>query len=1069
MPTSQSSCNGCGCPIPADSPEGLCPKCLLARGLDLLAGPPTAATAVIADELSVPATSFTGTRLRYFGDYELLEELARGGMGVVFKARQLSLNRLVALKLISAGTLATPELVKRFKAEAEAAASLSHPNIVPIHEIGEHQGQHYFSMGLVEGPSLREALLEGRRSKVEGRSARTAAHVGFIAREAARLVATVARAVHYAHQRGVLHRDLKPGNILLDANGTPHLTDFGLAKLVAKDSTLTHTQAVLGTPAYMSPEQARGDAKDVTTAADVYGLGAVLYEALTGSPPFAGGTTFETIRQVLESEPRRPSVFNPAVDRDLETVCLKCLEKDPGRRYSSAAGLAADLEKWLRHEPIMARRTGTGERLWKGVRRRPAIAALSATSCVLLLTVAIGATVASLRLKTAGDQMQRDLYVAEMAQAFAAWNRGSYALPRELLARQATLRSRLRGFEWSYLDAQCRTQALFSFPAGPSPVFGLTCSPDGSMIAAADQNGNTRLLDLSRRREVGWLGGIGGYSIAFAPQGTHLAGFSFQTGALRVWDFGRGAFVTRGFEAQEEQAPIGAGVAWSPDGRFIATTGVTHLYDPVPPGPILIWDAATGARRFALTGHTANAWKPDFSPDNRLLATPHRDGTICLWDLISRQPLRTVRRHASLVACVRFSRDGQWLASASMDGTVRLCSVQGDEQIPLGTHSRPVDCVAFSPDGRWLASGSRDHTARLWDLTEPGKAPLTLRGHTGRLWSMEFTSSGDLLVTGSLDGTVKLWDVRQLVRRERRGNGEKESTSLGTTFSSDGRLSLRSEGAHVVIRDVESEQEVANLHASEAAFPPPSLDVIASVSGGHSFMLWDARTFMQRHEVPSDAILNGSVQFSPDGHWLALAQEDGGSDNTSFRTPRGIEIRETKSWRRHGVWRLGSARTETFRHFAFSPDSRLLAASCHDGAVRLFEVQSRQQDPARIRTDLRAMRVTWVPGTRTVCVGCVDGLVHLWNLDTDRIEALAPNAGNVWALGISPDGKTLAIGTQDGFLELFNLPTRRAIAGLKPHLTFIREVAFSPDGQRLVSSGGDAWHIWRAYAPAELP
>ena len=304
-------CAECGAEIPVDSPEGLCTKCLLLAGLKQ-APEETQPTAVDLQSLLAKPASPLGVKLHYFGDYELLEEVARGGMGIVFKARQISLNRLVALKLISAGALATPELVKRFKAEAEAAASLTHPNIVPIYEIGEHQGQHYFSMGLIEGLNLRQALSQTRNPKSEIRNEPEPVHLsGYETCHAARLVSTIARAVHYAHQRGVLHRDIKPSNILLDAHGEPHLTDFGLAKLIEKESTLTHTHAVLGTPAYMSPEQARGDTKNVTTAADVYGLGAVLYESLTGSPPFAGGTSMETIRQVLEQEPRRPSVLNP--------------------------------------------------------------------------------------------------------------------------------------------------------------------------------------------------------------------------------------------------------------------------------------------------------------------------------------------------------------------------------------------------------------------------------------------------------------------------------------------------------------------------------------------------------------------------------------------------------------------------------------------------------------------------------------------------------------------------------------------------------------------------------------
>jgi serine/threonine protein kinase len=313
-----------------------------------------------ADACDTPALSVRGKRLRYFGDYELLEEIAHGGMGVVYKARQVSLNRVVALKLISAGTLATAEIVQRFHAEAEAAAGLSHPNIVPIYEIGQHEGQHYFSMGWVEGPNLHRRLAGKPMSPGD----------------AALLMAALARAVHYAHQRGVLHRDLKPGNIILDPNGTAHVTDFGLAKLIEKESTLTHTNAVLGTPSYMAPEQARGQTKEVTTAVDVYGLGAVLYETLTGHPPFVGGTSWETIRQVLDQEPRRPSMWNRAVDRDLETICLKCLEKEPERRYTSAAALGEDLERWTVGLPILARPPTPPERLFKWARRNPAIAGL---------------------------------------------------------------------------------------------------------------------------------------------------------------------------------------------------------------------------------------------------------------------------------------------------------------------------------------------------------------------------------------------------------------------------------------------------------------------------------------------------------------------------------------------------------------------------------------------------------------------------------------------------------------------------------------------------------------------
>ncbi|MGI8957005.1 MAG: protein kinase domain-containing protein, partial [Chthoniobacterales bacterium] len=311
--------------------------------------------------------------LAQFGDYELLEEIGRGGQGVVYRAHQKSLNRTVALKVIALGHWATETHLKRFRREAEAAASLQHPRIVPIYEIGERDGTCYFSMQFVEGGQVDELVR----------------HEPLPLRRVAEIVANLARTVHYAHERGILHRDIKPGNILLDAEGEPHLADFGLARLVETESTVTRTLEVLGTPSYMAPEQAAGQNAQLTSATDVYGLGAVLYHLLTGHPPFAGGTTYETIRLVLETEPRSPRLWNPKVDRDLTTICLKCLEKDPGRRYPSALALAEDLERWLGHEPVQARPAGIFYRGRKWVQRNPTLAALVPLAASLLGAIAL--------------------------------------------------------------------------------------------------------------------------------------------------------------------------------------------------------------------------------------------------------------------------------------------------------------------------------------------------------------------------------------------------------------------------------------------------------------------------------------------------------------------------------------------------------------------------------------------------------------------------------------------------------------------------------------------------------
>ncbi len=305
--------------------------------------------------------------IRYFGDYEILEEIARGGMGVVFKARQVSLNRIVAVKLILAGQLASPADVQRFRTEAEAAANLDHPNILPIYEVGEHDGQQYFSMKLIEGDNL------------GGKIKDLASHP----REAMQLAAQLARAVHYAHQRGILHRDLKPANVLLDNDGTPYITDFGLAKRIEGDSGLTRTGAVVGTPSYMPPEQARAD-KQVSTAADVYSLGAILYEFLCGRPPFQAASAIDTILQVVEKEPEHPRVFNPRADRDLAAIALKCLQKKPEDRYESASALADDLERWLSGEPTKARPPSITGQAWRWLRRNAGAAAAVAALGVLM-------------------------------------------------------------------------------------------------------------------------------------------------------------------------------------------------------------------------------------------------------------------------------------------------------------------------------------------------------------------------------------------------------------------------------------------------------------------------------------------------------------------------------------------------------------------------------------------------------------------------------------------------------------------------------------------------------------
>jgi serine/threonine protein kinase/tetratricopeptide (TPR) repeat protein len=364
-------CPKCGTEIPADAPEGGCPGCLLETALGAFA---SESVAGVDDPGHADKPARAATRSERFaellgelGDYELLEEVGRGGQGVVFRALQKGLNRTVALKVINLGQWASKAHLKRFRREAEAAASLDHPCIVPIYEVGERDGACYFSMKFVEGGQLDEVV---KRSPMSPR-------------QAAELIAKVARTIHYAHEHGILHRDIKPGNILLDQKGKPHLTDFGLARLLETESSVTRTMDVLGTPSYMAPEQAVGNNAAVSSTTDIYGLGAVLYQLLTGQPPFAGGTTYETIKLLLDTEPRQPRLLNPKIDRDLSTICLKCLEKDPERRYSSALALAEDLEHWLKGLPIIARPVSPLGRMWRWARRNPKLVATSVVGLLL--------------------------------------------------------------------------------------------------------------------------------------------------------------------------------------------------------------------------------------------------------------------------------------------------------------------------------------------------------------------------------------------------------------------------------------------------------------------------------------------------------------------------------------------------------------------------------------------------------------------------------------------------------------------------------------------------------------
>ena len=694
--------------------------------------------------------------IRYFGDYLLLGEIARGGMGVVYRAQQIKLNRPVALKMIASGLFAGSHQIQRFRTEARAAASLNHPHLIHVYEVGERDGQHFLSMELVEGESLADRLSQGGH---------------FTYKASAALVAKLARAIHHAHQHGVLHRDLKPGNVLLDEAGEPRIADFGLAKLVDSSEAQTVTGAVFGTPGYMSPEQASGKPSDITIATDTYSLGAILYQLLTNQPPFRADNFVEALDQIKNRQPVPPRSLNPDVPADLQTVCLKCLEKESHRRYATAEALAEDLERWLRHEPIQARPVSDWERFWKWTRRHPLISALTTA---VILSVIVGSSGVTwqwrraeglrrraednrtrLRLQRAEDHFDSDnsrLALAELAQ---------------LLRDQPTNRAAAERLVNSF------HQRVFLLPVtnvdiGFPPAQGVVdTGADGKLFATVANDVDIHISDgltnvASRVIERAHDKVI--RSLRFSADGARLVTGSAD-GLAKVWEVSSGRLL---FAVTNSAAVYCAEI--SPDAR--------HLVTGSSDGMVRLWQMADGPAVQTVVRQQSAVNAARFSPDSRLVLIATADGSLRVLHADSGEPASERAHLPEAPEDARFAGNSRKVAARLENGEVlafRLSSSSApapslpfprseqtnsdflSQLAPL--HSGVITFLDRSVDGTKLATGCTDKAARLWDAAtlQPLTEPLV---HEAVVNCARFSSDGLRLITSTAQPTkVRVWDV----------------------------------------------------------------------------------------------------------------------------------------------------------------------------------------------------------------------------------------------------------------------------------------------------------------------
>lgn len=1014
-----------------------------------------------------------------FGDYDLLAEVARGGMGLVYKARQRSLNRVVALKMVLGTGCSAQTDRDRFLVEARAVARLNHPHVVPIYEVGEHEGHPYFTMEFFAGGSLRERI-EGLRGNQ---------------RALAQLMATIARAVEHAHRRGILHRDLKPGNVLLDERGQPHVTDFGLAKRLDEESDLTQAGAIVGTPSYMAPEQANAQ-NDLTTAVDVYGLGALLYHLLTGRPPFKESTPLETMMAAVSREPQRPRKLASGIDPDLESICLKCLEKEPLARYRSADALADDLERWLEGKPIQTRPASTLEKLVKWSRRQPFLAGALASVAIAVLGLLVLAgflwqnaelraqAVQDLdqahlalaaaeddrqkaesladRQKKLGDEQQkladetrvevarlkrladeerqkadkarqtyrRTTYAAQMQRAFIAVDRGNLGHALELLANQRPQNGEedLRDFEWHYLwrlthgEKRTLQDGIHTYRDDvhePEGIAAVATAPDGRALAVAQYDGTIKVWDSERG------------DLLHTIQGPRDL-YPFRIGSL--------AFASDG-----KDLTVIAVKAQNTDLKMLLETARAESQQP----PSL--------ERFINSFETLT-WTLGGVPEPRVGSF---DPALLDNDLVRADFLWGLEKNIFRVYVVARSPDGNLLAfgGSTSDMAVPTASPQRGQvvlwDVKAGRVKRRIEhsvangvhSLGFSADGLLLALVGSGSILEVWEVAGEKKR-WSVDGKDSPNRRLCFSADGRWLATGDWNGTVTLWDA---------GTGQKINTLIGhqapissLSFTRDGtRLVSGSEDGAVKLWDTATPPAPLLLappgyiRPSELAFADNQ--TLTSVWDGCLVRTWDARTGKVLLDRKPDFSILPATRFSPTA---ALAPN--GQTLAVYLSTGELQLRPVSP----GGPPSFLDKDQSNKDLKFSADSKTLAALGDFGTVKLWDVPSAK--PRNVYKKPTAgqyidHRAVLSPDGQTLAFPQASGVL-LWNMaaGTERTIA-APD--KIYKVAFSADGqrlattsdRTLAIWDRESGQQLFNAPIVEGRGG--------EQLAFSPNGKRLAYAG----------------